>query len=382
MTDKLRFAELPQDVKPRVRELYDLVNFRRYHEAIPGLAELLHRFPAFVTGAALLGKSLRETGERERAREVYEAAAQIAPEDPDVQIGLAWARLDAGELELAERHATATLIDPHRADALAVLAHVLEARGDRFGAAARFLESYEARPQRAWLEAHGRLVGKPFDPAVPWPLSPAERLWFYASIDHTLSAVATERGLPADDIANGCNGSTRAIAAWADKRGIDRVRLYHALSARGANCDCEVLLNASSDDERLDVVLFAGRLDIGVVQFEAAMESYEFHDSAPPIVLADFDVAPLAVGLTNGGIELYPQAFRADLVGEIMRRLFDDAIGASCAGSLVLAYPDAPDPPELVLASPNQLEATPLGSLPPSHAWLESSLARIRLRRN
>ncbi len=380
MPAKLRFPELPQAIKPRVRELYELVNFRRYYEAIPGLAELFHEYPAFVTGAALLGKALRETGELERAREVYAAAAAIAPEDPDVQIGLAWAELETGDLEAAERHAVATLVDPHRGDALAILAQILEARGDRFGAAAKFLEAYEVRPQRKWLEAHARLLGKPFDES--WPLSPAERLWLYASIDHALSAIATDRGLPADDIANGCNGSTRSIGAWADKRGIDRARLYQALSARGANCDCEVLLNASSDDERFDVVLFAGRLDISAVHFEEAMESYEFHDSAPLIELADFDVAPLAVGLTNGGIELYPQAFRADLVGEIMRRLFDDAIGHSCAGSLLLAYPDAPEPPELVLASPGQLVATPLGALPPSHAWLEGSLAKVRRRRN
>ena len=114
----------------------------------------------------------------------------------------------------------------------------------------------------AWLEAHCRLAGVPYrrrkGRPAPWPIGAADRRWMYSAIAAALAEIAYAKNpdVPEMEIlVAGCDGSAQVTARWAARAGVDRARLYQALVHRGGYCDCEVLLNAASeDDEKLGLV--------------------------------------------------------------------------------------------------------------------------------
>jgi tetratricopeptide (TPR) repeat protein len=87
------------------------------------------------------------------ALQAYQRAQRVAPQDPAVSLGLAKARLDAGELESAERDVTDALrcsqTPAQRAEVLNFLGVVRLARQDVEGAEHAFSESLQAHPSSA-----------------------------------------------------------------------------------------------------------------------------------------------------------------------------------------------------------------------------------------
>ena len=333
----LTYDDLPSHIQHTLDVAFRAADVRRYDDAIPGLSAVVDAYPAYLQGVFVLGTALRATGDRAGANQRFTAAAAIAPDDPRVCLGLAWARLDdddpAGAAELAAR-GLPDAPPPIRADLLAVLGMIAEAEGRAPDAARAYLEAYEAGTMLEWLKAHCRLAGVDYVIAkagatAPWPITAVERRWLYATVSAALATVARGKDPAVADervLVTGCDGTTRQTAAWAARAGVDRARLYQALASRGGYCDCEVVMNASSDDDdarglALVVGTIEGALDDGLTGFDDLRS-----DEAPdgPAVLPPRSEAPdhyLGVFVDPATQALPLQITDGNTVGEIVRAL-------------------------------------------------------------
>lgn len=261
MPDVITYDDLPPKVQAKLDPLYQACDFKRYGDAITGLSKIIDKYPRYVHGAFVLGMALRESGHAARASKRFAAAAQIAPRDPRVLLGLAWSRLDAKDFKGARRFATRALrkAEPlYRGDVVSVLAMVAEAEEKNDQAAELYLDAYEVGTKLRWLKAHCRLAGIAYaldenDTYVPWPIKPRVRRRMYATIGRGLVDAARAKNPDVPDesvLIAGCDSTAGLTARWARSAGVDRGLLYQALAARGGYCDCEVLMNAAdSDDE-------------------------------------------------------------------------------------------------------------------------------------
>ena len=270
--DILTYDDLPREVRERLDPLYEAMDRRRYAEVVSGLSEIVDRYPSYINAVYVLGLALRKTGEYSRATERFAAAATIAPDDPRICLGLALGRQDqddlAGAAEVARRGlppATAKV----RGQLLELIAIEAESDGRIEDAARLFLEAYEACTLLGCLEAHCRLVGIDYAVDVatetPWPISAVERQWMYSEIASRLCDAARAKNpesSPNKLLTGGCDLTARLTSEWAILAGADRARLYQALASRGGFCDCEVLLNAATEDQdQRGLALLAGEID-------------------------------------------------------------------------------------------------------------------------
>lgn len=262
MPDVITYDDLPPKVRAKLDPLYQACDFKRYDDAITGLSKIIDKYPSYVHGAFVLGMALRESGQPARASKRFAAAATVAPRDPRVLLGLAWSRLDAKDFKGARRFAARALrkAEPlYRGDVVSVLAMAAEAEGRTDQAAQLYLEAYEAGTKRRWLKAHCRLAGVEYaldgdDTDVPWPIKPRVRRQMYATIERGLVDAARAKNPDVPDesvLITGCDGTAGLTAQWARSADVDRALLYQALAARGGYCDCEVLMNAVSNDDEV-----------------------------------------------------------------------------------------------------------------------------------
>ena len=87
------------------------------------------------------------SGDGAASAQVFEAASERAPQDPFLALGRAWTALDAHDMARAVALSEPALeVSSIRGDALAIRARARQAEGDQGGAAALWLQAYEARP--------------------------------------------------------------------------------------------------------------------------------------------------------------------------------------------------------------------------------------------
>jgi tetratricopeptide (TPR) repeat protein len=337
--DVLTYDDLPPDIQSVLDAAYGACDLGRYDQAIPGLTDVVDAYPTYIHGVFTLGLALRKTGAPDRARERFAAAASVAPDDPRICLGLAWSRLDEGDQaaagDLAARGLRVDAPSGIRGSLLAVMGWAAESEGRNDDAAQRYLEAYEARPEVDWLEAHCRLAGVPYRRRkglrAPWPIGAADRRWMYSAIAAALAEIAYAKNPDVPDVevlVAGCDGSAQVTARWAARGGVDRARLYQALTHRGGYCDCEVLLNAASeDDEELGLALVVGALD-GTID-DALPDLRRFLVEEPPLhppkLEAGTEVPEECIGIfvhhRTGRIPL--QVTDAATVGEVLRAVAD-----------------------------------------------------------
>jgi tetratricopeptide (TPR) repeat protein len=361
----LTYDDLPKDVREKLDTLYRACDRRRYADAIAGLSEIVDAYPAYINAVYVLGIALRKTGDYRRATERFDAARALAPDDPRICLGAAWGRLDADDLTGAAALATHALdasTGKIRGHLLEVLAMAAEADGRTDDATRLFLESYEAGTMLDSLQAHCRLVGIDYavgvdGATVPWPITAVERQWLFSEIGTTLceTARAKRPDLPlAKQLPAGCDNTAKVTARWARRAGVEPARLYQALADRGGFCDCEVLLNAASEDEEtrglaLVVGAIDGDLDDGVAAFADLLG-----DDTPP---ADPRLEPAESPDEYMGIyidrrsQLIPlQITDGATIGETLRGL-SARPPTHAKVRLVIGFVDAP--PAVVLAGRN-----------------------------
>lgn len=262
MPDVITYDDLPPKVQAKLDTLFGACDFKRYGAAVAGLSKIVDKYPSYIHGAFVLGMALRESGKPARASKRFAAAAKIAPRDSRVLLGLAWSRLDARDFKGAQRFAVRALVKAeslYRGDVLAVLAMAAEGQAKPGQAAKLYLEAYEAGTRLRWLKAHCELADVEYaldedDATVPWPIPPGVRRRMYVNIERGLAAAARadDPNVAEEDVLGaGCDGTAGLTAAWAIGADVDRAKLYQALAARGAFCDCEVLMNAADNDDEV-----------------------------------------------------------------------------------------------------------------------------------
>lgn len=336
-----------------------LVAMRRDREALPDLETLADAHPTHGVIVFLYAKALRRAGERAKAGEVLARAERLAPGDPYVGLGLAWSARDAGDLGRAAWLSTpARDVRSLRGEALAIAAQEREAAGDDGAARVLFLESYQAQPMLDVLAACEQLSDVERDPRglrAPWPIGVVERRWLFGALQLDLSERARARFgelPPRQVLPSGCDHTANLAAAWAERAGVDRLALFRALADRGGFCDCEICLNASSqDDEDVEVLLVAGRIDGGFTQGSVLSSFFVLEEIDPPELAASVardrettarDDA-FAVDRGPEGLAIPPQlvtdGLLSDLVVEMTR-----APDPRLVVTLVVIAPDLLDP--------------------------------------
>ncbi|MBX7196270.1 MAG: DUF2695 domain-containing protein [Sandaracinaceae bacterium] len=344
------------DDQAELARLDGLCSRRRDHEAIAGLEALATRHPGHAIVSFLLGRALRRVGERVRAGALFAAAARRLPDDPHLQLGLAWSALDAGDLERAVALCRgAREVPALRGEALSIEAQEREAAGASEAARALFLESYEARPMLDVLAACERLSHIEHDPAgrrAAWPIGVVQRRWLFRTLESALTARSRARFGELEamkQLTAGCDHGASLTARWAERAGVDRVVLFRALSDRGGFCDCEVCLNASRDDDAdVEVLLVAGRLE-GRFAKGSALPSFFAREAvgAPHLsdsVERDREGAreTFALSFVGDAIEIAPQLVSDGLVADLAHTLTQE--DASLRVTLVVVAPDLLDP--------------------------------------
>ncbi|MBL8619846.1 MAG: DUF2695 domain-containing protein [Myxococcales bacterium] len=334
----LTYDDLPPDVQANLDLAYRAFSRRRYDEAIRGFTAVVDAYPAYIHGVFTLVRALRASDDRASANARLSAAAAIAPDDPRIELGLAWKALDAGDARDAEALATRALprIEPElRGNVLAVLARAAEASGRTEDAARLFLEAYEAGTMLGWLEEHCRLAGIEYldpgpDTIAPWPTTAVARRWMYAAIEAALVEAARAKDPAVPDgqvLITGCDGTARLTAAWARRAGVDRPRLYQALANRGGYCDCEVLLNATERDGADAFALVAGVIDGPLDEVVAALEDILYGDAPSEPVRLDPDAERLehclGIYLDEASARIPLQVTDRATVGWILRAMAD-----------------------------------------------------------
>jgi len=145
----------------------------------------------------------------------------------------------------------------------------------------------------------------------------------------------------------GCDGTAQVTARWAARAGVDRARLYQALTHRGGYCDCEVLMNAAGeDDDERGLALVAGALDGGIDGAPPDLRRFLFQD--PPIHPRELE-AGAAVPDEHIGIYVDHRSGRIPLqitdaatVGEVLRAIADSPPGHARLRLLVGFHGEAP----------------------------------------
>ncbi|MCB9570843.1 MAG: DUF2695 domain-containing protein [Kofleriaceae bacterium] len=365
MPDVLTYDDLPADIQRRLDSLYNACDYRRWAEAIPGLTEVVDAYPGYINAVFVLGTALRAIGDGARANAHFLAAARIAPDDPRICLGLAWERLDAGDFAGAEaivQRALATASSLVRGDLLAILGRAAEADDREVEAAQRYLEAYEAGTRLGWLEAHCRLAGVDYvlddvSASAPWPVGMAERCWMYSEITAALAAAAraADPDVPLEKLmVRGCDNTARATAAWAMRAGVDRALLYQALASRGGYCDCEVLMNAASEDDDVrGLTLLVGSIDGEVSEVADALQDFLTDDAPAPGATMEpagttDDYLGVYLELPDGRIP--QQVTDSGTLGELLRLL---AASPPTRAQLRLLAGFVREPPTLVSASPS-----------------------------
>lgn len=366
MARVLTYDALPPDVQANLDLAYRAFGRRRYDEAIRGFTAVVDAYPAYIHGVFTLVRALRASDDRASANARLSAAAAIAPDDPRIELGLAWKALDAGDARDAEALATRALprIEPAlRGNVLAVLARAAEASGRTEDAARLFLEAYEAGTMLGWLEEHCRLAGIEYlDPGpdiiVPWPTTAVARRWMYEAIEASLvvAARANDPTVPDERVLiTGCDGTARLTSAWAQRAGVDRARLYQALASRGGYCDCEVLMNAAERDGHDGFALVAGAIDGPLDQVVAVLEPLRSDDVPPGRPRLDPDAEPsehyLGIYLDEAHRQIPLQVTDSASLGRVLRAVADRPPTRARLRLLVGFIDEAP---AMVLAGPDE----------------------------
>ncbi len=397
MARALTYDDLPPDVQANLDLAYRAFGRRRYDEAVRGFTAVVDAYPAYIHGVFTLVRALRASDDRASANARLSAAAAIAPDDPRIELGLAWKALDAGDARDAEALATRALprIEPElRGNVLAVLARAAEASGRTADAARLFLEAYEAGTMLGWLEEHCRLAGIEYldpgpDTIAPWPTTAVARRWMYEAIEASLVEAARANDPTVPDgrvLITGCDGTARLTSAWAQRAGVDRPRLYQALASRGGYCDCEVLMNAAGRDGDDGFALVAGAIDGPLDEVVAVLEPLRSDDVPPARPRLDPDAEPsehLGIYLDEAHGQIPLQVTDSVSLGRVLRALADRP-PTRARLRLLVGFID--EPPAMVLAGPDQalLRIQELGDGPvPSDlaaAWpdLAAQLAALR----
>ncbi|MBN8612948.1 MAG: DUF2695 domain-containing protein [Deltaproteobacteria bacterium] len=389
---------LSDDDLRELRRLDELCGLRRHDEALPGLAALVERNPAHGVSVFLYTKALRVTGGARLAGEVLARAARLSPGDPHVGLGLAWAARDAGDHARAVALSRPALeVASLRGEALAIGAREREVAGAPEQARALYLESYEALPMLDVLAACERLSG--IEPAsggspAPWPIGFVMRAWLFRALELELVARSRARfgDLPADRaLTAGCDHGAALTARWADRAGVDRVSLYRALSDRGGFCDCEVVLNASrEDDDEGSVLLVTGRVE-GAIPARLAEDFFDEGTPAAPVLAespkADRDrettrAQAFLAQQTAAGRAIAPQLALDVLVADLAI-----SCGALPRTTLVVVAPDRLDAAlvpaaELVVMEGGRVVTSPLTRPPQQELvaalpWIGPALASL-----
>jgi tetratricopeptide (TPR) repeat protein len=130
--------------------LIALDDLRRAPELDRRLAELAEVFPSASLLASHFAVVLRESGRRRLAERVFEAAARIDPDRPDVRVDLGNLAYDRGDLEAAlRRYGEALERDPRSLEALANAGKVCLLRKDLVGARRHLERALAIHPDSA-----------------------------------------------------------------------------------------------------------------------------------------------------------------------------------------------------------------------------------------
>jgi arylsulfatase A-like enzyme len=130
-----------------LRRAFLLVKAERFGEAIPLLEEFVGREPGLIDGWGLLGRSRAATGRRREALAAYREGLRRFPENAPLALAAAQLYADAGQWDLAVRHAELAL---SRDAVLAheMLARIAARRGDLDAAQKHAVTALEGAPSR------------------------------------------------------------------------------------------------------------------------------------------------------------------------------------------------------------------------------------------
>jgi hypothetical protein len=123
----------------------------------------------------------------------------------------------------------------------------------------------------------------------------------------------------------GCDNTARKTASWAARAGVDRATLYQALASRGGYCDCEVLMNAASqDDEERGLTLVVGEVERDAEEVTGAIQDFMRDDTPPPgqvLEPAESTDSYLGLFIARPGGEIPLQVTDTGTLGEVLRTL-------------------------------------------------------------
>ena len=274
-------------------EFIESLEFASPAEQLKGWKSIAKKYPDDLVSQLNYAAALLDTGDSRAARQVCEQAIARRGRQKEIVAQLALVTHAEGDSDQALALADeAIALDYRWPPVLALRASVLNERGETAAAAAEFLAAYAAEPH-AWdcLQQYCELTGREYRAPDEEPaptLGPLARAWLYQFVDQVAHAPDEAGRIP------GCNHTFRFVQRWCRVAGHDEIAVYQFLNAKGAFCDCEVILNTEGDDEILDCLAVLGgtlnsapELRAAVLEARVARET----DAVPLIELARFNDA-------------------------------------------------------------------------------------------
>lgn len=162
MLRKITSAPDPRDSRhwDAIEEAGELLEERRFQEALVELKTQLERDPNNPYAYNLLGTALWELGQMEPARDAFKAAVLLSPDFLGARLGYSHASRKVGDLPEAERQARVALTRfPDDGEAYHALGLALASLGEREEAAEALERFLASKPEfEAATEARGILA--------------------------------------------------------------------------------------------------------------------------------------------------------------------------------------------------------------------------------
>ncbi len=187
---------------------------------------------------------LLDSGKVSESLSIYEKVLKDFPDELGAIAGIATVFSAKQDHIKAEEYASKALeLEYEWSPCYEVIAKARASEGDVAGESKAYLSGYKLSPH-SWnyLEKFCEITNREFT-------APTESVSACISNKQLKSLIDTieEMANTPDDQGNilGCDHTFRFAESWAEKNGVDIIRLYQFLNANGGFCDCEVCFNVS-----------------------------------------------------------------------------------------------------------------------------------------